>query len=259
MKIALVQTAIVPLNPDANMQQAEILMNTAPEADVYVLPETWSTGFCTEPGTHWPQADEALCWMKRQAALRQAAIVGSMVVNASGEQYFNRLFFVRPDGTTTHYDKRHLFAYGGEDRCFSPGHETVVAEWKGVRFMLQICFDLRFPESARNYLSLPPYDVLLYVANWPASRRTAWDALLQARAIENQAYVVGVNRAGYFSAEEKTDSSVYNGGSAAYDAFGNRLLQLSEQAGCKLLEIDTTQLQGFRKSFPVLTHDWAER
>lgn len=252
MKIALVQTAIVPLCPAANMLQAEQLMNTMPDADVYVLPETWSTGFCTEPGTPWPDADEALRWMKNQAALRQAALVGSLVVNSADGLKYNRLYFVRPDGSTTHYDKRHLFAYGGEDRCFLAGKQAVVAEWKGVRFMLQICFDLRFPESARNRLSLPPYDVLVYVANWPASRRKAWDALLPARAIENQVYVVGVNRAGYHTAENADASSVYDGGSAACDAFGNRLLQLGDKAECRIIEVDTDALHRFRKAFPVL-------
>lgn len=248
MKIALLQTDILPLHPTANMQQAEQLMNGHPGSDVYVLPETWSTGFCTAPDTPWPPATEALEWMRQQAAMRQAVLVGSVTTDDDGLRR-NRLYFVRPDGKLYAYDKRHLFAFAGEDRTFRAGTETVVAEWKGVRFMLQICFDLRFPESARNSLSLPPYDVLLYVAKRPASRRTAWDALLAARAIENQSYVVGVNRA----AAAQTDSTpVYAGGSAAYDACGNCLVQLGAQPECALIEIDTDALQRFRCAFPVL-------
>lgn len=264
MKITLLQTDIAWLDPTANMRCAAQLMDAAPDSDLYVLPEMWATGFCTEPGAAWPDETAVLAWMKRQAAARDCAVAGTMAVRVEGEAAYgamrgaagginlrrNRFCFVRPDGSTDRYDKRNLFVYGGENRTFAPGTERVIAEWRGVRFMLQVCFDLRFPETARNFLSAP-YDVLLYAANWPASRRTAWDALLPARAVENQAFVVGVNRTGT-DRPSAADAIVYNGGSAAYDACGRCLARLDARPQAVTVNIDVEALHRFRTGFPVL-------
>lgn len=264
MKITLLQTDMAWLDPTANMQRAAQLMDAAPDSDLYVLPEMWATGFCTEPGAAWPDETAVLAWMRRQAVARDCAVAGTVAVRVEGEAAHgamrgaagginlrrNRFCFVRPDGSTDRYDKRNLFVYGGENRTFAPGTERVIAEWRGVRFMLQVCFDLRFPETARNVLSAP-YDVLLYAANWPASRRTAWDALLPARAVENQAFVVGVNRTGT-DRPSAADAIVYDGGSAAYDACGRCLARLDARPQAVTVDIDVEALHRFRTGFPVL-------
>lgn len=264
MKITLLQTDIVWLDTTANMRCAAQLMDAAPDSDLYVLPEMWATGFCTEPGAAWPDETAVLAWMRRQAAARDCAVAGTVAVRVEGEAAHgamrgavcginlrrNRFCFVRPDGSTDRYDKRNLFVYGGENRTFAPGTERVIAEWRGVRFMLQVCFDLRFPETARNVLPAP-YDVLLYAANWPASRRTAWDALLPARAVENQAFVVGVNRTGT-DRPSAADAIVYDGGSAAYDACGRCLARLDARPQAVTVDIDVEALHRFRTGFPVL-------
>lgn len=264
MKITLLQTDMAWFDPMANMRCAAQLMDAAPDSDLYVLPEMWATGYCTEPGAAWPDETAVLAWMRRQAAARDCAVAGTVAVRVEGDAAHgamrgaagginfrrNRFCFVRPDGSTDRYDKRNLFVYGGENRTFAPGTERVIAEWRGVRFMLQVCFDLRFPETARNFLSAP-YDVLLYAANWPASRRTAWDALLPARAVENQAFVVGVNRTGT-DRPSAADAIVYDGGSAAYDACGRCLARLDARPQAVTVDIDVEALHRFRTGFPVL-------
>lgn len=262
MKITLLQTDIAWLDATANMQRAERLMNTGPGADLYVLPEMWATGFCTEPGAAWPDEAAVLSWMKRQATARQCAVAGTVAVtepadgpNGVNHKRRNRFYFVRPDGTMDYYDKRNLFGYGGENRTFASGCKRVVTEWKGVRFMLQVCFDLRFPETARN-AQPAPYDVLLYAASWPASRRSAWDVLLPARAVENQAYVIGVNRTG--TDRPDTERAIaYDGGSAAYDAYGRCMARLDAREQAATVDIDLEALRRFRAKFPVLRHEAA--
>lgn len=243
MRTVLLQTDISRLDPAANMRTAEALMATAPGADLYVLPEMWSTGFCTAPDAGLPPAAPALEWMQRQAAERDCAVAGSLAVRpAPGARLRNRFFFVRPDGSSDYYDKRHLFAFGGEDTAFEAGTRRVTTEWRGVRFLLQVCFDLRFPESARLQPD-SPYDAVLYAASWPASRRAAWDALLPARAIENQAYVIGVNRTG----------GAYNGGTAAYNPQGRCIGRCSAEAEALEVTVDAEEAAQWRKAFPMGT------
>lgn len=254
MKIALLQTDIQWLDAAHNLREAERLLCSAPDADLYVLPEMWATGFCTapEPSLH-AQAEEALAWMRDTACRRGCAVAGSLAVRVAAEEevpegtplWRNRFYFVRDDGTFACYDKRNLFAYGGEQQAYAAGGRRAVVEWRGVRFMLQTCFDLRFPETARNTLA-STYDVLLYVANWPTSRRGAWDVLLPARAVENQAYVVGVNRTG------SDPQCLYDGGSAAYDPYGRPCLRLDAGVQAAVLEPDMEMLARFREKFKVL-------
>ena len=168
---------------------------------------------------------------------------GSVTVEAEG-RYYNRFYFVRPDGTYEYYDKHHLFTYGGEHLEFAGGERRVVVEFRGWRILLQVCYDLRFPVWARNR---GDYDMILYVASWPSSRVGAWSALLRARAIENLSYVVGVNRVG------DDPSCHYNGASALIDYLGTTLAELpADKAGVLRGEATKEALEAFCAKFPAL-------
>ena len=184
-------------------------------------------------------------WMKQMAARMQAVIAGSITISEKG-QTFNRLLFVRPDGSTDSYDKVNVFAYSGEDKIYSPGNRLEVRfEWLGWKIKPIICFDLRFPEAARNHA--PYYDLMICPAHWPEARIFAWDHLLPARAIENQCYVASVNRIG-----QEGDVS-YCGHSAALDFMGKPLhSEALGKEGVYRFQLEKTKLIEFRKSFPFL-------
>lgn len=244
MRVTLLQRPIDWCNPGKNRTEIEQMMAESPETDLIVLAEMFSTGFCMQPGNMAEPAgrSETVRWMKQVAMAHRCALAGSLAVEESG-RYYNRFYFVCPDGEVYTYNKRHLFTYGGEHRAYTPGAERVVVTYQGVRILLQVCYDLRFPVWARNR---GDYDMVLYVANWPASRVAVWDALLRARAIENQCYVVGVNRVG-------DDPFVhYSGHSAVIDAYGRDVLFLGEEEGCRSFSVDMDALQAFRQKFPVL-------
>ena len=240
MKICILQTDIVWDEPQENQQSAEQLMDTAGEADLYVLPEMWNTGFMT--ATAPPDHRESLEWMRLTAQKRQAAVCGSMAVGIEGK-LLNRFFFVWPDGTMAHYDKRHLFSYGGEDKLYACGQERTIVEFGGMRFLLAVCYDLRFPVWMRN---TGDYDAIIIVANWPESRKRAWTTLLQARALENQCYVISCNRTG------DDPVSHYSGGSMIIDAKGRILAADNGTEEAVVAEIHHEDLIQFRKKFPVL-------
>lgn len=243
LKIAILQTDIAWADPAANVSHADQIIDRH-EADLFVLPEMFSTGFCTRPhGVAEPCGCETLQWMKRKAAQRGCAIAGSIATEEDG-RYYNRFYFVQPDGSVRWYDKKHLFTYGGEHEQYTPGTERVVVSFRGVRFLLQVCYDLRFPVWARNRKD---YDAAIYVASWPTPRVEAWKALLRARAIENQCYVVAVNRVG-------TDPNCqYCGGSAVIDPYGQTLAACPDgEDSVAEAVIDTDELEAFRKKFPVM-------
>ena len=228
-----------------NLRHAEELIKSQPGADVYVLPEMFTTGFCMEPSRiAEPMEGPTLAWMRRVASETDAAIVGSVATIAPEGGYKNRMYFVEPNGQVFYYDKRHLFSYSGEDKHYEAGRERVIIEWRGVRFFLQVCYDLRFPVFARN---CDDYDVALYVANWPDKRRMAWDILLRARAIENQAVVIGVNRVG-------TDPMCnYDGGTAAIDFFGFVAARCDDNAEQVInYEVKMDEMRQYRDKFPSL-------
>lgn len=244
MKITILQRNIEWANPALNVQRADEAIDRNPGSDLYVLPEMFSTGFCTQPEGIAESADsDSLQWMKQKASQTGAAIAGSIAIHHEGK-FYNRFYFVKPDGSVAQYDKKHLFTYGGEHHIFTPGDKRVVVEWKGVRILLEICYDLRFPLWARNK---GDYDMILYVASWPTPRVNAWSALLVARAIENQCYVAGVNRVG-------TDPSCeYCGGSVIIDPYGKTLASCADHQECEAsAEVDMPALEAFRKKFPVL-------
>ena len=244
MKINIIQHDIIWANPSENIQRLDRLIDECPGADLYVLTEMFSTGFATKPeGIAEHEDSPTIAWMKQKAHQCNAAIAGSIAIEREGK-YFNRFYFVKPDGEVMTYNKRHLFTYGGEDKTFTKGDERVIVTYQGVRFLLQICYDLRFPVWSRN---LGDYDAILYVANWPTPRVEAWKALLRARAIENQCYVAGVNRVG------NDPSCQYCGGSAIIDPYGKTLASCEDNQECSVsAEIEMQELEKFRKHFPVL-------
>ena len=244
MKISILQLDLVWENPQENLRKADAAIASAPGADLYVLPEMFPTGFCTVPdGVAEPEGGLVLQWMKDKAAGTDAALAGSVSVRDEG-RYYNRFYFVTPDGSVTWYDKKHLFTYGGEHKYFTAGDKRVVIEFRGVRIMLLVCYDLRFPIWSRNH---GDYDMILYVASWPVTRMNAWKSLLVARAIENQCYVAGVNRVG-------TDpSNEYGGGSMVIDPYGKMIASCEDGVECSAsAEIDIPMLETFREKFPVL-------
>ena len=240
-RVAIVQRDIVWCDAKANYDALESML-VGVDADVVVLSEMFPTGFATTP---MGIADEgaALEWMQGMASRLDAAIVGSVAVKVEDE-YRNRLYFVKPDGDYAFYDKHHLFSVGGEAEYFTAGGERVVEEWRGVRYLLGICYDLRFPVWSRQRNN--DYDVMINVALWPKARRRVWRTLLSARAMENQAYVVGVNRVG-----EEPSGLVYSGDSMVVDFYGEPIVDMEDRAGVAVADIDTERLATFRVKFPV--------
>ena len=194
LRITLVQTEISWCDPAENRRRlTDRLAELVGTTDLVVLPEMFTTGFTMEPGpVAEPMGGPSMRWMQARAAALGAVVTGSLVIEEGGF-YYNRLIWMRSDGTHAAYDKRHLFAMAGEGDRYVAGRERLIVDYKGWRICPLVCYDLRFPVWARN---TDAYDLLIYTANWPSKRRAQWRTLLNARAIENQAYVVGVNRVG---------------------------------------------------------------
>ena len=197
MKVTILQLNSVWGNPDENIKKVEHLMAEAPDSDLYVLPEMWSTGFATEPFGIAEDVNDckSLSWMKKIANEHHCAICGSLAISHYGT-FKNRHYFVNGrTGIVSYYDKHHLFRYGHEDRYFEPGENHTIVGYMGFRILLLTCYDLRFPVWSR-YAENLQYDIIICVANWPESRQNAWQILTRARAIENQAFVIACNRIG---------------------------------------------------------------
>jgi omega-amidase len=244
LRVTLVQTEIAWQEPAANRRSlAAHFRGLAGHTDLIVLPEMFSTGFSMDAERlAEPMDGPTVGWMREEAAALGVAITGSLIVRDDGRCY-NRLVWVRPDGTIEHYDKRHLFRIANEHHHYSAGEDRLVVELKGWRVCPLVCYDLRFPVWSRNR---GDYDLLLYVANWPQRRATAWHTLLRARAIENACYVVGVNRVG-----RDGNGTTHAGDSVVLDFLGQ---PLSSEGGGDRVEtavLDLESLEGFRKSFPV--------
>lgn len=210
-------------------------------ADLFILPEMFSTGFDMEPKLSADQNSETLNWMKKFAEEKSAAVCGSAAVTENN-LFYNRFYFVFPDGTYQYYDKRHLFSYSGEDKVYKAGREKVIVEYMGWKILLQTCYDLRFPVFSRNRQE---YDVAIYVASWPASRIYAWETLLKARAIENQAYVFGVNRTG-------TDGNSLQYPESTYCFFADGQLCSEPSQSCISAVFEADKLNAFRGKFQFL-------
>ena len=223
LNIAILQANLHWENSSENLVMFnELLQQISEKTDLIILPEMFSTGFSMNAENLAETMNgKSVEWMKKKAGELDSAITGSLIITENGK-YYNRLFFVYPDGSYKTYDKRHTFTLAKEDETYTAGKERLVVELKGWKICPLICYDLRFPVYARN---TEDYDVLIYVANWPEKRVNAWDALLKARAIENMSYCVGVNRTG-----EDGDGYVYNGHSAVYDCLGNAMTALDREA-----------------------------
>lgn len=245
MKISVVQLDIDWGNPRENIRRAEALID-GQNADLYVLPEMWSTGYAVDPKevAESEKASSALQWMQHIAAERACAVCGSLAIVDESLHYFNRHYFVTGE-SVKFYDKHHLFSFAHEDKNYQAGNDHVIVEYKGVRFLLLTCYDLRFPLWSR-YGHAGEYDAIIYVANWPEARQDAWDTLLRARAIENQCYVIGVNRVGV---ERKT---TFTGGSAVIDPTGRILVSCESRAGSCQTLLDIDVIREVRQRFPVL-------
>ena len=241
-RVAIVQRDIAWCDVKTNLNAIESMLEGV-EADVVVLSEMFQTGFATDPRS---VADRGatLEWMKMMAAKMDAAVVGSVAV-ADDDRYYNRMYFVMPNGSVEHYDKHHLFSAGGEGERFTAGDRRVVVEWRGVRYLLEVCYDLRFPVWNRFR---GDYDAIIYVALWPRPRREVWRTLLRARAIENQAYVIGVNRVG---AEPGLE---YAGDSAVIDFKGVEMVDVADVERVADVEINVEAQEVFRNKFNV----WAD-
>ena len=254
LRIGLAQYNTTWEDPLANIRQLENLLQNEQDLDLLVLPEMWSTGFTMNTATatadktdYADTADDAdgiaFNWMKRKSAELKMHIAGSVAVKDS-DQYYNRFYDVSPTGEIHRYDKRHLFSYGKEDHHYAPGHQQLTFQLGDWKIRAIVCYDLRFPVWCRNN---DDYDILLVVANWPEARIHHWDALLKARAIENQCYVVGVNRVG-------TDGNqlVYPGHSAVYDMNGQPRLEMASQIAIGRVILEKEKLTHFRQQYRFL-------
>lgn len=200
LTVTLIQTELVWEDKQANLHNLEAKINSIQEkTHVVILPEMFSTGFSMSPEKFAETMDgPSVAWMQKIAREKKIILTGSLIIQEAG-LYYNRLLWILPDGQSYHYDKRHLFGYAGEDQHYTAGEKRVIVSVNGWRILLQVCYDLRFPVWARQESSnenLYEYDAIIYVANWPEKRSLPWKTLLQARAIENMSYVIGVNRVG---------------------------------------------------------------
>ncbi len=242
MRVQLIETHLIWENVQANLEHFSNLLSqyASDEKDIFILPEMFSTGFTMNTGVAEKRIEgefPSVTWMKKQAAQLNAAVVGSVAVSEDDGSY-NRLFFVRPNGELSQYNKRHLFSFAGEHEVYRAGQEQCLVSWRGWNILLNICYDLRFPIWTRNEIinRSPKYDLLIYVANWPSVRAEVWKTLLRARAIENVSYVIGVNRIG-----KDGNGHMYSGDSAIINFRGESVETLSLE-----------ELQTFRANFPAL-------
>jgi predicted amidohydrolase len=254
LTVSYLQLDLVWENSEANLKQIEIEFSKLDiSTDLVILPEMFNTGFSMSSSKlAQPMNGKVVEAIKSWSNQYNFAIVGSFICQEQ-EHYFNRLVFVHPDGKVEKYDKRHLFRMANETDYFSPGVDRLIVNYKGWKIMPLVCYDLRFPVWSRNQFQveneqvISEYDLLIYVANWPAARIAAWNKLLLARAIENQSYVIGVNRTGLDGKEIP-----YNGHSASIDAKGDYLIKpLEDVVDSQTVRLDKKSLEEFRAKFPV--------
>ena len=249
MNTTVIQLDIEWGSPQKNIERVDRLIEAAPGSDLYVLPEMWSTGFATEPvGIAESESDSvSLSWMRTTACRLNCAISGSLAIALTNHDLVNRHYFIDGrSGSETYYDKHHLFTYGHEDRYYQPGDAHSIVEYCGFRILLLTCYDLRFPVWSR-YSDALQYDAIIAVANWPESRQNAWQILTRARAMENQAYLIGCNRVG------DDQYSHYRGQSAIISPIGKTLASCRpnvEETATFRLDLDALRHQ--RTKFKVL-------
>jgi predicted amidohydrolase len=244
MRIAILQTSPILGEKELNLRDLDNLIGGGDGSDIYILPEMFNTALVQEAALVAESMDgETIQWMKQKAANLNAAVMGSLAICEDNKVY-NRLCFVKPDGEVEYYDKRHLFTYAGEGKYITPGYARKVVTFRGLRIMLQVCYDVRFPVFVRNR---DDYDMIIYVASWPVARKIAWNTLIRARAIENQCFVAAVNRVGV------DQFGVYSGDSVIITPYGEDLVAAEPgKVDMVSAELDLEKLYHFREKFPVL-------
>jgi omega-amidase len=253
LSITTIQTQLAWEEKTINLQALEQKIKAIDQpTEIVVLPEMFSTGFSMQPSKlAETMHGESVQWMKRVSAENKIILTGSLIIEEEGK-YYNRLIWMLPNGQYGYYDKRHLFAFGQEDKFYSAGNKRLIAQVKGWKINLQVCYDLRFPVWARQ--TPPPlgeagrgleYDVLIYVANWPQKRSHAWKTLLCARAIENQCYVVGVNRLG-----NDGNNIYHSGNSLVIDPLGQVLYHMADEEDVNTVTLSKEFLNEVREKFP---------
>lgn len=245
LKIKMMQFPLEWERHDRNLKFFEGKMEAIQEeTDLIVLPEMFTTGFTMNAAEMAePSEGKTLKWMQKQSKKYNSAIVGSIIVEED-RKFYNRLYFVLPDGNFHFYNKRHTFTLAGEHKVYESGKEKLIVTYKGWKICPLVCYDLRFPVWSRN---VEDYDLLIYIANWPERRITAWDTLLKARAIENMSYCVGVNRVG-----EDGNDITYSGGSMAFDGLGREMIDYIDGEGILSVTLDKLHLENIRNSLCFL-------
>ena len=256
IRLSLIQTDLVWEDESANLSRFNRLLSQIdPKTEIIILPEMFATGFTMKVEKFQkPVGLQSFEWLKQKSSELNKIIVGSLLTEVD-EHYYNRMYWMCPDGSFAYYDKRHLFHMGGEHKVMTAGNRKVFVDYKNKRFQLQICYDLRFPVwSKNNYDEINnsyDYDAIIYIANWPESRKQAYQSLLKARAIENQAFVVWVNRIG-----QDGNQIFYSGDSQILDPYGNLLIEAtSGQEKIINFEIDFRVQDDLRNQF-IVGLDW---
>jgi predicted amidohydrolase len=249
LSLTLIQTQLHWEDKEANLAMLEKKINAIERpTQVIILPEMFNTGFSMKPELLSEKMEgPSMQWMKQLASSKKAILTGSLIIEENGH-YYNRLIWMLPNGIYGFYDKRHLFAHGEEDKHYTPGSQRMVASVNGWKINLVVCYDLRFPVWARQQYDEAgnfEYDILICVANWPERRNTAWKSLLQARAIENQSYVIGVNRVG------KDGNDIYHkGDSMVIDPLGEILYHKEQEEDIYTIMVNKEHLENVRNKFP---------
>lgn len=245
--ITSVQTNLFWEDKESNLRMfEEKIRNIKDKTEIIVLPEMFSTGFSMNAEVLAEKMDgPTMHWMKDISKEKRAIITGSVIIEEENK-FYNRLIWMMPNGNFGYYDKRHLFGYAGEDKHYSAGNKRLIASVKGWKINLQICYDLRFPVWARQQ-SESEYDMLIYVANWPERRSHAWKTLLQARAIENQCYVIGVNRTG-----ADGNDIMHSGDSLFIDPLGETIHHMKKEEEVYTINLEKEKLHDIRSKLPFL-------
>jgi len=250
LTITTIQSNLLWEEKATNLRMLEQKIASIQEkTEIVVLPEMFNTGFSMRPEALAETMEgETVEWMKRVSSENGIVLTGSLMIEEAGN-YYNRLVWMLPNGQHGHYDKRHLFAFGEEDKHYSRGNKRLIASVKGWKINLQVCYDLRFPVWARQQHTEAgaEYDLLIYVANWPERRSHAWKTLLCARAIENQCYVIGVNRVG------KDGNDIYHSGNTLIiDPLGEVLYHMADEEDVFTITLQKERLEEVRSKFPFL-------
>ncbi|NNK82585.1 MAG: amidohydrolase [Flavobacteriaceae bacterium] len=245
LNISYIQADLVWGNPKANrLQFQDKIRSVKQQVDLFVLPEMFTTGFTMHPKYVAEKMNgDTINWMQKIANEVKAAICGSLIIEENNSHY-NRFVFVEQNGKISTYNKRHTFTLAGEHQVYTAGTEKIIIDFKGWKICPLVCYDLRFPVWARN---VEDYDLLIYVANWPKPRISAWDTLLKARAIENMTYCIGVNRVG-----KDINGHQYTGHSVVLDGLGESLTSISENEQIKVVELNKNHIETIRKKLKFL-------